>query len=222
MPENFREASLHVTSLTPLRAPRGSGVIGHRSSVATVVILRGLSVLDAVETWCQLSAVLGIDDLVAMGDGLVSRKHPIATIDSQWAAVEAYEGRGSRTLRAAMELVRPGTDSARETALRLVILRAGLPEPEPNGPILNAYGAIIAHGDLVFRKHRTILEYEGRQHGEGERQFAIDISRLDELMEDDWRVIRVDKYLLARRPALIAKVTRALLKGGWNPELASR
>ena len=222
MPENFREFSLHVTSLSPLRAPRGSGVTGHRSGGGTIVILRGLRVLDAVETWCQLSTEFGLDDLVAMGDGLVSRKHPATTIESLREAVDAYKGRGSRTLRTAMELVRPGTDSARETALRLVVVRAGLPEPEPNGRILNEYGAVIAHGDLVFRKYRTILEYEGRQHAESDRQFSIDISRLDELMEDDWRVIRVDKYLLARRATLIAKVTGALRKGGWTPGAPSR
>ncbi|CAN5406994.1 hypothetical protein BH10ACT6_BH10ACT6_02570 [soil metagenome] len=222
MPEGFRETELHVTSILPVRAPRGAGVIGHGAEEANVEIVRGLRVLAATDTWCQLSATLSLDDLVAMGDGLVRRMTPLATMDELRSAVSRYSGRGCRKLRDAISLVRPGTDSARETALRLLVVRAGFPEPEVNGVILNSYGAEIAHGDLVFRAHRTILEYEGRQHSEDPRQFAIDISRLDEVMEERWRVIRVDKTLMAQRATLLNKIDRALREGGWTPPRSSR
>ncbi len=221
MPEGFRETGLHVTSIAPLRAPRGTGIIGHASQRATVELIDGLRLLSATETWCQLSATLSLSDLVVMGDGLVRRKDPIATMEGLRAAASRYSGRGCRMLRDALALVRPGTDSARETALRLLVATAGFPEPEINGLIRNSYGAEIAHGDLVFRRYRTILEYEGRQHSESDRQFAIDVSRLDDLMEDRWRVIRVDKALMAKRATLIDKIDRALRDGGWNPRLPS-
>ncbi len=86
-----------------------------------------------------------------------------------------------------------------------------------NGLIRNTYDAPIAHGDLVFMSYRTILEYEGRQHSESTRQFAIDIARLDELMDEGWRVIRVDRWLIARRATLLDKIDRALRHGGWSP-----
>lgn len=217
MPEGFREAELHVTSLAPSRAPRGAGVIGHRAERATIAVMGGLRVLSVLETWCQLSAQLGLDDLIVMGDGLVRRKNPLASMAELCDAVAQYSGRECRKLRRALEFVRPGTDSARETSLRLFVLRAGFPEPEVNGVIVNSYGAEIAHGDLVFREFGTILEYEGRQHSEDARQFSIDISRLDELMEERWRVIRVDAVLLARRATLLAKVDTALRERGWTP-----
>jgi hypothetical protein len=222
MPEGFSEPGVHVTSLGPVRAPRGAGIVGHRAEQANIELLDGLRVRSAVETWCQLSATLGRDDLVVMGDGLVRRKLPLATMDQLRAAVTQYSGRGCRKLRGALALVRPKTDSARETILRLIVIRAGFPEPEVNGLIFNSYGAEIAHGDLVFRGYRTILEYEGRQHSENGRQFAIDISRLDAMMEEGWRVIRVDKALMAQRATLLGKLDRALREDGWLPGLPPR
>ena len=222
MPEGFSGGELHVTSLKPVRAPRCAGVIGHTADHATVTVINGLRVLSAIETWCQLSATFSLDDLVATGDGLVRRKKPIATLGQLSAAVSGYSGRGCRKLREALHVLRPGTDSARETALRLLLVRAGFPEPEVNGVILNSYGAEIAHGDLVFRDYGTILEYEGRQHSEDPRQFAIDISRLDAVMEEGWRVIRVDQTLMTQSATLLAKVDLALRRGGWKPGSLAR
>ena len=160
-----------------------------------------------------------VDDLVIMGDGLVSRIRPAADIPSLRAAVARMAGRRGHTrLISALGEIRPNTDSARETMLRLLVMRAGYPEPEVNGVILNSLGAPIAHGDLVYREYRTILEYDGGQHRGDERQFDIDVDRLDALMEDDWRVIRVNKNLMRRRATLLGKVDTALRRGGWRPE----
>ncbi len=217
MPENFHEATLHITSVRPHRAARLAGVTGHESDDASVVVVRGMRVLNAIDTWMQLSGILDLDDLVVMGDGLVSRRNPLTTLANVAEAVSRYRGRGARRLREAASLVRAGTDSARETMLRLIVVRAGFPEPEVNGVIVNSFGAEIAHGDLVFRRYRTILEYEGRHHATDARQFAIDIARLDEVMEERWRVIRVDGSLMARRATLLGKLERALRHGGWTP-----
>ncbi len=217
MPGNFHETVLHVTALSPARAPRCAGVIGHGMHEATIALVDGLPVLSPIDTWCQLSATLSLDDLVVMGDGLVRRKRPIATMEQLQDAVSRFSGRGCRQLREALHAARAGTDSARESLLRLMVMRAGFPEPEVNGIVLNEYGAQIAHGDLVFRRYRTILEYEGRQHSEDPRQFAIDIARLDAVMEQRWRVIRVDRELMSRRASLLGKIDRALRDGGWTP-----
>jgi hypothetical protein len=183
-------------------------------------------VSSAVDTWLSLASMLSLDDLVVMGDGLVSRVGPLTDLANLERAIAAVPGRrGQRQLIAAFRAIRPNTDSARETLLRLLIVRAGFPEPEVNGAITNSFGATIAHGDLVYRDYRdyrdyrTILEYDGGDHRSDERQFHIDIDRLDQLMEEDWRVIRVNKNLMYRRSTLFGKITVALQKGGWRPTI---
>ncbi len=134
----------------------------------------------------------------------------MATMAQLELHVDALRGvRGITLLRTALRQMRARTDSPMETSLRLLIVRAGFPEPEVNGRILNEHGALIAHGDLVFRAQKVVVEYDGGGHRE-QRQYFRDIYRLDDIMEERWRVIRVDKNLLARPATLFAKLRRAL------------
>jgi hypothetical protein len=218
LPESYRTNLLHVTSIAPRRAPRARRVCGHQAADGRTSVVRGLRLSDPLSTWCALAAVLPVDDLIVMGDGLVRRRHPWVTIEQLRDAVDHHAGRrGFARLVAARTLIRPLTDSARETMLRLILVRSGLPEPDVNGVILNSHGAEIAHGDLVFRNYRTLVEYDGGHHRTDEAQFNIDIERLDEIMEEGWRVIRVNKSLMARRATLLGKVETALKVGGWRP-----
>ena len=218
MPEGFQATLLHVASMPPKRAPRDVGVRGHQLSMRRIVtIAPGLRVTDPIQTWLDCASILTVDDLVVMGDGLVRRNGPLATLDELADAIRNHAGhRGFGRLVLAFDQVRARTDSVRETLLRLLLQRGHFPEPEVNAPIVNAYGATIAHGDIVYREYRTILEYDGGQHREDERQYNIDIDRLDDLMEEKWRVIRVNKSLMARRATLFDKVETALRAGGWR------
>lgn len=135
----------------------GRGVVGHhvQRDRVRVIAVAGMPVTAPVDTWCQLSTLVEFDALIEVGDALVRRKQPLATMVELRSGVLRYTGhRGAKTLREAFEAVRPRTDSAKETATRLVIVRAG-PEPEVNGEILDRFGRKIATGDLVFREHRV-------------------------------------------------------------------
>lgn len=209
MPDGFAELGLHVAARAPHRAPRSRGITGHQCDVTSVTV-DGLRLASPIDTWVQCASILGLDDLIVMGDGLIKRHSPTATLAQLESHVGSLRGdRGLRMLRLALSEMRPRTDSARETTLRLLIVRAGFPEPEVNGRILNEYGALIAHGDLVFREQRVVLEYDGGGHRE-KRQYFRDIYRLDDIMEERWRVIRVDNDLLNRPVTLFAKLRRAL------------
>ena len=111
-----------------------------------------------------------------------------------------------------MTRVRPRTDSIRETVLRLLIVDAGLPEPEVNLEIRNRAGAIIAHGDLVWRSSKVIVEYDGDQHRTDRWQFSVDVDRIGRLQQLGWLVIRVDARLLARPDQLIERIRAALTR----------
>lgn len=219
LPERRLPPLLHVTYARADRAMRRPDVIGHKTEHPARVTrtATGLPTSSPVDAWCECAPLLGIDELIAMGDGLVCRRTPVANVEDLQIAVSARAGRrGVRRLQLALPHIRPGTDSSRETALRLLVVRAGFPEPEVNPPLVDRRGVVIAHGDLAWRDYRVVLEYEGRQHAESPEQFAIDIRRLDDLAAEDYRVIRVDSALLARTNVLLDKVSVALSERGWR------
>lgn len=218
-PRLERESVLHVSAPGLDHAPRAQGIVGHRADSSTrSTTVTGLPVGEPVWTWCQLSTILSLDELIVMGDALVRRQRPFATMEQLARAVAEFSGhRGARLLREALASVRPGVDSPKETEIRLIIVRAGLPEPAVNATIRNAYGAFIALGDLVYPEYRILIEYDGAHHFAGDDQLYRDIDRLDDVMEERWRVVRFNKTHLNRRATVVAKVRAALLDAGWRP-----
>jgi hypothetical protein len=215
------ETTIDVAIEIPNQCPRMPGVRGHRVKAGTAVVVmeHGLRVSSPVETWRQLSTVLSLDDLIVIGDALVRRKEPMATMSELRSGVIRHGGhRGVRKLRAAFESVRTGVDSPRETVLRLIILRAGFPEPEVNGVIRDAAGRQIATGDLVFRRYKVLVEYDGEQHRLDEEQYNWDIDRLDRIREAGWLVVRINKsHLRGSSLRTERKIERALRSSGWRP-----
>lgn len=180
---------LHVS--TSGREPHGRGVVGHRITTADLRFLEELPVVAPAEAWCQLGAVLSGDDLVSAGDRLLGWPRALADEAEIDAAIDRFRGRrGARAVVRARRDLRRGSASDRETRLRLLVVRAGFPEPEANGPI-ELPGGRTTHGDLVFRRQRTILEYDGDRHRTDRRRFRRDVDRLNALAVAGWLVIRI-------------------------------
>jgi hypothetical protein len=116
--------------------------------------------------------VLSHDDLVAAGVHLIlvpkkpqhGESRPYATLDELTARARSCSGRHARALRRALEDVRQGAESRAEAILRLVMVRAGLPEPELKVDIFSASGRFLGRGETLFRAFRVIAEYDGEQH----------------------------------------------------------
>lgn len=107
-----RSQLLHICTEEPASRHGSPGVIGHhiRAGSIAVVEVRGLRATSPVDTWCQLASVLSLDELIKVGDALVRRKNPLATMESLQSAVLRYAGhRGAKRLREAFEWVRPAS-----------------------------------------------------------------------------------------------------------------
>ncbi|UFU03814.1 DUF559 domain-containing protein [Ruania suaedae] len=212
---------LDMAVIAPARAPRGSRIRGHRLDprLTRVRVARGARVASALSVWLQLAGTQSMWDLVVVGDALLRRKRPLATAAALTEAVEAHHGRrGHRTLTRAARLVRAGTDSPRETRLRLSLLAAGLPEPEVNKELFDDRGRFLARADLVYRAERVIVEYDGDHHRTDRRQYERDIDRLNALAEAGWLVIRVNRsHGGTRLSSVIEQVGRALRSRGRRP-----
>lgn len=226
LPAEPEDEPLFVAVRAPKRAPQIAGVRGRQITDPAVraVTRNGFALVDPASIFCQLATHLELADLVAVGDALVRDPpvlhprdpRPWVTIDALRERVARFRGRGSRLAREAIALVRVGAESRQESRLRVAIVRAGLPEPEPNVEIRHAGGRLIARVDLYYPTWDVGVEYEGGQH-EGGRQLARDIARYDDLAAHGTRIVRVDKSFIRNPEVSLARIERALRERGWAP-----
>jgi hypothetical protein len=230
LPAGGRSLQLHVTAPSPTRAPGGRGIAGHQSRLSQpdVVSLRGLRVVSPAVAWCQITETLGIDDAVAMGDCVVTGSPfqnmlPLATLDELAEASGARSGGwGHRVREAALPLIREGPLSRPESFLRLLLVRAGLPEPQLNAMCFTDAGEQIDMPDLAWMEYKTVAQYEGDHH-RAQAQFRRDIRRDERFVDHDWTVVKATADDLFGRPReLVERFARRLRANGWRGDIDLR
>lgn len=208
-----------VAALAPRRAPRGANIRGSKysSGVARRVVVHGLPVLSAIDTWCSLTSVLDIADLAAVADHLLSDGPGVrlahAILDELQVAVDRRAGhRGSRALQDALALARPHCWSRTETLARVALTTAGIPEPVLNHPL--AVGRRLVRLDLAWPDARFGLEYDGDQHRDP-RHFADDIARQELIQDVQWSLMRMTRIDLFDHPeTFVRRVASRLSERG--------
>ena len=206
-------AALHVTTVGSDIRIRRPGVVGHRAAALPRTMLGTLPIVEPAHVWFQLATQLSHDDLVAVGDFLVTpdrhRRTPaLASVSELRAAIPARR-RGAARARGALADIRPGAESRMETLTRLLLTRAGLPEPELN-PGLQIDGRTL-HPDLFYREWRLALEYEGDGHRTDPRAWRRDIWRREAFQAAGYRVMQVHRQdVLAEPEQFLARVCRAI------------
>ena len=217
LPERFEPTeSLHVSN--PHRAVRTAGVIGHRVIGVTPESRYELPVTGPADTWLALAAHLELDDLVAAGDHLILDPRvldprdirPHVTLEQLAERTESFSGRGARTAASALRLLRQGAESRPETLVRLLLARAGFPEPELQAEIRDDAGRLIGFADLFWPAMKVVVEYDGEHHRTNSVQYARDEARIEGFIEAKNAVVRVRKGQLFSSPAtVVARVERA-------------
>jgi hypothetical protein len=188
-----RDRWLHVTAPLPAAQMRRPGVIGHRVRPDRVDVAErwGVPVSSPAQTFVECGSMLGLHALVALGDAIVSDSRCLTSIDDLRRAVDSRpRARGIVTLRAALEYVRVGAGSARETDARLAIVDAGLPEPALQVVIRDEHGQFVGRVDMAYVDQRIVIEYEGDHHRTDARQWGNDVRRYRELERLGWTVLR--------------------------------
>lgn len=213
-PRRPKPQTLHVSASPPMREPRTAGVLGHRIAWddEDVTTLEGLPVTTPVATWAHLAGSCSEHALITMGDWLLAHGIPKDALEAKAAT---FTGRGSVTLRRAAERVRPGVESPRETAVRLLLVDAGLPEPTVNWT-LRSHGLFVARLDMSYRDYRVAVEYDGRQHALDD-QFRRDADRWRAIADAGWTLVRiVSHHMASPERDIVAPVRRALQFHGWS------
>ncbi|GAB2453735.1 hypothetical protein HD599_002861 [Conyzicola lurida] len=229
MPGEFTlDEPLHVSVFAPGRAPRSRGIVGHRAPAGIPVVDRfGLPTSDPAATWLSLGTTaatrLGHDDLVAVADHLVldpvrfdpHDPRPYASIAQLGDRLLDFSGPGSRAAASAILDVREHVESRQETRLRLVLVRAGLPEPELGVDIYDDLGRWLGRADQLFREWKVISEYDGEQHRTSSAQYDRDQIRLDDFRQAGYTTVQTRKRQLYPRPEVaVARVARTLWAAG--------
>jgi len=190
----LRRLPVPAASCTHMCVPRPDrefeieGLRVHRVSGDTPVVdVAGRRVTSAHVTFLALAEVLALIDLVVLGDAMV--RTGMITHEQLVQAAAAGGGRGVRQARRAAALVRPRVDSPMETRLRLLLVLAGLPEPDTNQPATGRQGQWLATPDLRFEAERVVVEYDGRQQRDRAEQYERDLPRRELMDREGWQVI---------------------------------
>lgn len=142
LPSWFRGCrELHLSKPKALPPVRREGVVGHTVLAFDdeLMVWDGIRISTPARTWLDLARILPLEDLVAAGDQLVrqprleleGRSEPWATLPQLRDMLTRHPKlKGIVKARQALEHIRPGSDSAPETFMRLALTAAGLPEPE--------------------------------------------------------------------------------------------
>ena len=189
-------------------------MVAHRSIHTPPVWRRysGVPVPHPVDQWLQLRGAR-LDELIEVGDGFLRRKNPLLTMDEMRARLTEVAGwAGVKKATIAMRQVRANTDSLYETRTRLLLVRAGLPEPVVNLEVWCADEARLFHVDLGYEKEKIAVEYDGAVHVGDRTQMAIDAERRRILQDHGWMIITVTAEHLRHPQAIINSVEAALIR----------
>lgn len=187
---------LHIVTRTEANRVRRFEVVGHRGLESREVVeVCGLPVVGPADTWADLGEYVGaglpvgLDDLIVAGDAAANLLGEIAPLKR---AVEArVRPRGKVTLTFALPRIRLGAWSPMETRSRLMVTRAGLPEPRHNLPVVSRTGTWLGFGDLVWEEQRVIGEYQGVEFHTRPRDKTHDDLRRDRIERGDWSVVDI-------------------------------
>ena len=210
-------ADVHVSVFEAKDRRRRRGIKPHVAPPATPVMrYRGLRVSAPAQCFVELAAQLTLVDLVVVGDYFVARK---------WVTPEQLVERARGTAAEwAASYVRRDVDSPMETRLRMLLVLAGLPEPEVNFKVLHADGRVRYRFDLSYPGLKIVVEYDGRQHRADLDQWDHDLKRGEWLDDEGWWHVPVFSRGIYRRPdETLGRVVKALRARGCRdlpPHLA--
>lgn len=209
---------LHVSSRLPARSMRRPGVVSSGRSFGDVMTLQGLPILQPWEVCRSLATMLSVDDLIAVVDFVVTGergRHPLSSLDALAQFLRDQQHRpGMSRMRRAAPMSRVGAWSRPETIFRLVLLRAGLPEPKLNLELpLPGGGKLIP--DLAWPPYRVAAEYNGIHHDQtGQR--IHDLRRIDDFTDIGWVTVNVERSELFQEPdSAVTRVANRLASRGW-------
>jgi len=112
--------------------------------------------------------------------------------------------KGVARLRRVVELAEPKAESAMETRLRMLLVLAGLPQPEVQLSVRDDEGRFLGRPDLLYRRQRLAIEYGGNHRD----RLVDDNRRQNRLIGAGFRMLRFTAADVYGTPESVAMQVR--------------
>ncbi|TRW82829.1 hypothetical protein FK535_12815 [Mycolicibacterium sp. 018/SC-01/001] len=198
--------------LTRVRCGSPPGIAIHREVLRDdeTCLVQSIDCTTVARTIFDIGRRIPSDEAVIRIDALLNATR--IPVDDVAVVASRHPGaRGIRRLRQVMALVDGGAESPQESRLRLILLRAGLPRPRTQVPIIGDAGRVIRRIDIGWPEYGVGVEYDGEHHWTDPRTHAEDINRLEFLAARGWAIVRVSGRHMGDPAAVVARVRAALL-----------
>lgn len=196
LPRRLTTGLIDVTVPSDAARIRRAGIVCHRSDRRRMSA-GGVVVTTPADTWLDLAGPLTLVELVQIGD-VIANRDGLGT-NALAEALERLRGVPGRPRAAqALRLVRPGSASPMESAMRVRFHAWGLPEPELNADLV-VHGQWLARVDFLWRARRLVAEYYGDVHG---ASWRADLQRVGLLEDAGYRVVVITSSDLRRPDSL--------------------
>lgn len=197
--------------LARLRQPAPAGIVIHTGAIGDdeVCLRASIDCTTPGRTAYDIGRRVPGDTAIERIDALLNATR--CTVEDVGRIADRYAGaRGIRSLRAALDLADGGAESPKETELRLLLVRDGLPRP------MTQIRVGKRRIDMGWPQWKVGVEYDGEQHWTDPREYAEDIERLEFLASQGWVIVRVSGRQLHRQPQeVVRRVRDALTDRGY-------
>jgi very-short-patch-repair endonuclease len=186
--------------------PSPPGIVIHRGALANdeICLVQSIDCTTPARSAYDIGRRVSGDTAIVRIDALLNATR--CTVAEVELIANRYPGaRGLRRLRTALDLVDGGAESPKETELRLLLVRDGLPRPVTQIQVGKR------RVDMGWPEWKVGVEYDGEQHWTDPAKHADDIARLEFLASQGWIIVRVSaRQLRYDTEGIVARVRRAL------------
>jgi predicted transcriptional regulator of viral defense system len=217
-PDN--RATIDVTS--PQRTGRKlAGITVHGGAT---LLDRDVEIVDGIRTTSLARTLLDLAEVISprqlertVEQAVILRELDMRAVDDVLARANGRHG--AATLRAVLDVIRPGTTNTRndlEEAFLRICRDADTPPDGVNQWIPYPEGG-GAEADFIWREPRLIAEVDGRATHLTPQAFEHDRARDQRLSTLGWRVVRFSFRQVEADPAGVAATVAALLHAAQTP-----
>ena len=200
---------IEITIPEPAGSSRRAGASVRRAALAPgeIVLRRRLPTTSAFRTVVDLGGRNPLTEGVVAVDVFLHAQL-VSMADLRSYVADHPRARGIARLRRALDLAEPEAESAMETRLRMLLVRARLPRPEVQVSINDDRGRFLGRPDLLYRQPRLAIEYDGGNHRD---RMVEDNRRQNGLVGAGYRLLRFTAADVYGAPDTVAMQVRQSL-----------